>query len=304
VKLKYFIIFFTLGVLSAFSCTPCFASQRFALLIGNSKYSAVPLTNPENDSKALAQKLSSMGFQVKLFNDLSQKEMYDSVDSFFAEQKQINELLFFYAGHAIQVNGKNYLIPVDVNFESEDFLSRLFDIRYLMDKITSLKSTGIKIVILDACRDNPYSSHPLASSGLAEITAPSGTLIAFSTAPGKTAEDGDGANSPYVENLLRAMMVPGKKIEDVFKDVRTKVKECTNGRQIPWEATSLESDFCFLPSISPTKQEGKSLKSKAKLSKKQAADRDKRCNRILMKLSLGMEGLTSEEQELLQSLCH
>ncbi|MEI6214350.1 MAG: caspase family protein [Desulfuromonadales bacterium] len=302
-KLYSLLNLFIAGVFSLFPVSTCFSSQRHSLIIGNSKYETVPLVNPENDSKTMAQKLRTMGFKVDLYNELSQKEMYDAIDAFFTEKKQIDEFLFFYAGHAIQVNGKNYLIPVDAKFESEDFLSRLFDVRYLIDKISSMKSTGVKIVILDACRDNPFSSNPLASSGLAEISAPSGTLIAFSTAPGKIAEDGEELNSPYVTNLLRSMSFPGRKIEDVFKEVRTKVKECTSGKQVPWEATSLETDFCFLPPIQPAKRNEKVKKTRLKLSKKKVAEVDRRCGKILMKLSLGMEALDSDEQDFLQNSC-
>ncbi len=292
--------FFVLAAQNACAAAP---AQRVALVIGNAGYPAVPLANPLQDTQALAKQLSEAGFKVLLHNELNQSAMYDAIDTFIAESAQTTEILFFYAGHAIQVNGRNYLIPVSADFRADDLLSQLFDLRYLTDKFSSLKASRAKIIVLDACRDNPFSKHPLAASGLAEITAPVGTFIAFSTAPGKTAEDGEGENSPYVTSLLKAMAVPGRKIEEVFKEVRSRVNEETKGGQIPWEATSLEVDFFFKPRLAdlpvlntnPVKG-GKQKKNKSNTIKK-------RCDAILMKLSLGMEGVSIEEQKLLQTEC-
>lgn len=296
-----------------FALTPCGVSaaslpatlpaKRVALIIGNTAYPEVPLANPLQDTKALAKQLSEVGFKVLLHTELKQSAMYDAIDTFIAESAQTTEILFFYAGHAIQVNGRNYLIPVSANFRADDMLSQLFDIRYLTDKLSSLKSARVKIIVLDACRDNPFSKNPLAASGLAEITAPVGTFIAFSTAPGKTAEDGEGENSPYVTSLLKAMTVPGRKIEEVFKEVRSRVNEETRGRQIPWEATSLEVDFFFKPRLTDLPPLTVSPAKGAKQQKNKSNATRKLCNAILMKLSLGMEGLSIEEQKLLQTEC-
>lgn len=283
-------------LLSLIVAIATFADQRTALIIGNADYAAAPLANPENDSKALAQQLTATGFKVTLLNNLGQAAMYDAVDSFINESLKTRELLFFYAGHAIQVNGKNFLIPVDASFGSDDLLSGLFDLRYLLDKLTDLHSARIKIIMLDACRDNPFSQHPLASSGLAEITAPSGTFIAFSTAPGKTADDGDDSNSPYIKHFLRCMSLPGRKIEDIFKEVRIRVKESTAGQQVPWEATSLEGDFYFLPPLERPTKRTPANKGSSRIDRK-------KCDKIMMKLSLGMEALTIEEQKLMQIVC-
>lgn len=277
--------------------------KRVALVIGNAGYPKSPLSNPIHDTQFLSRQLAEVGFKVLLHNELNQSAMYDAIDTFIAESMQTSEILFFYAGHAIQVNGRNYLIPVNADFKSDDLLSQLFDLRYLTDKLSSLKTARAKIIVLDACRDNPFSKHPLAASGLAEITAPVGTFIAFSTAPGKTAEDGEGDNSPYVTSLIKAMSVPGRKIEEVFKEVRSRVNEETKGRQIPWEATSLEVDFFFSPkllNLSPL------TAAPAKGTKQHGAKSNairKKCDAILMKLSLGMEGLSREEQKQLQTEC-
>jgi hypothetical protein len=160
--------------------------------------------------------------------------------------------LFYYAGHGIQSKGQNFLIPVDAVVRSEaEIDEESVNLAYLLDRLEEAKNP-INIVILDACRDNPFArSFRTAARGLAHIDAPTGTLIAFATAPGRTAADGTGANGVYTEELLRVLDTPGLKVEDVLKRVRAGVTKRTEGRQVPWEASSLIGDFYFTAAAPP-----------------------------------------------------
>ncbi len=155
--------------------------------------------------------------------------------------------LFYYAGHGLQANGVNYLIPVGARIEKEsDVKYETVDAGRILDEMANANN-GLNIVILDACRDNPYSrSFRSASRGLAIVnTAPVGTFISYSTGPGSVARDGDGRNSPYTAALLQFMKRPGLTIEDVFKGVRQRLRKETG--QVPWELSSLEGKFFFIP---------------------------------------------------------
>ncbi len=220
--------------------------QRVALIIGNDAYESAPLKNPANDARSMAKSLSELGFQVTQKENLNQKEMKLEIQSFGQKLLKGGVGLFYYAGHGMQVNGRNYLIPVGariehekhVEFEGVDAGSVLAEMEYARNRLN--------IVILDACRDNPFSrSFRSVSQGLATMNAPTGTLIAYATAPGSVANDGPGGNGTYTGELIKIIETPGLKIEDVFKQVRSKVRESTQGRQIPWESSSLEGDFYF-----------------------------------------------------------
>jgi hypothetical protein len=222
--------------------------QRIALVIGNSGYKSSPLANPINDARAMVRILSASGFKVLSKEDAGQKEMQAALRDFGDALKNGGVGLFYYAGHGMQIKGKNYLIPVDANIEREDEVAYTsVDANQILDKMESA-ANRMNIVILDACRNNPFArSFRSAASGLAQMEAPVGTLVAFSTAPGSVASDGKGENGLYTQHLLKAIMAPGTKIEDVFKNVRTNVRRDTEGKQIPWESTSLEGDFVFVP---------------------------------------------------------
>jgi len=294
-----------------FSIACATAGERAALVIGNQRYAMAPLDTPEADAKAMADRLRKAGYRVTRLVNLRQSEFYDAVDTFFSQQKSAEAMLFFYAGHAVQINGKNFLIPVDVKKEDSDILSRMFDLRYLINKLTESR-TETKLVILDACRDNIFSSNPNAASGLSELIAPSGTFVAFSTAPGATAEDGDGENSPYTTALLESLFRPSVKIEDAFKDVRRKVRFLTENAQTPWESTSLVQDFYVVPGNVPVAPQlgsgGKSNKpsKNASASRSFSAERDggpikekNHCSRILAKISMGIDLLSEDENTAL-----
>ena len=160
--------------------------------------------------------------------------------------------LFFYAGHGMQVKGKNYLIPVGADITAEDEIpDEAVEADLILRKMESARN-GMNVVILDACRNNPYArSFRSSATGLARMNAPKGTLIAYSTGPGSVAADGDGRNSPYTKHLLTQMQVPGQSIEQTFKRVRMGVLTDTGDKQTPWESSSLVGDFWFVPGFTP-----------------------------------------------------
>ncbi|MGE3536623.1 MAG: caspase domain-containing protein [Candidatus Tectimicrobiota bacterium] len=221
---------------------------RMALVIGNGAYKTAPLLNPLNDARAMAQVLREVGFQVIQKENAGHKDMLLALRAFGEALQQGGVGLFYYAGHGMQVQGKNYLIPVDAHIEGEEeVLYSSVDAQHVLAKMDAA-GNRLNIVILDACRNNPFVRRVRsASHGLAPMDAPVGTLLAFSTAPGAVASDGKGQHGLYTQHLLGALKAPGARIEDVFKRVRTQVRHETAGKQIPWENTSLEGDFVFVP---------------------------------------------------------
>jgi uncharacterized caspase-like protein len=228
------------GVISA-------AEQRVALVIGNSAYSSGPLKNPVNDAADMAAMLKKLGFSVTLKKDASLQEMDEAIEAFGNRLKRGGIGLFYYAGHGVQVNGTNYLLPIGARINKEsDVKYQAVDANKILDEMATANN-GLNIVMLDACRDNPFArSFRNAVRGLAIVSsAPSGTFISYSTSPGNVARDGDGRNSPYTAALLQYIQSPGQTISDVFINVRTKVKRETG--QVPWELSSLEGKFYFMP---------------------------------------------------------
>ncbi len=222
--------------------------QRLALVIGNSSYQSAPLKNPANDAADIAKTLRGFGFQVTLKQNQGREAMAQAIREFGNQLKRGGTGLFYYAGHGMQVKGRNYLIPVDADIQSEDEVPyRSIDVNEVLAKMESARNR-INLVILDACRNNPFArSFRSSAQGLAQMEAPVGTLIAFATAPGSVAADGQGRNGLYTQHLLSAINQPGLKIEDVFKRVRAGVRKDSGNRQVPWENTSLEGDFYFQP---------------------------------------------------------
>ena len=223
------------------------AEKRVALVVGNDKYATAPLRNPVNDATAVAAKLREVGFEVVLRTNVSQRELTRAVRDFGEKVTPGAVALFYYAGHGMQARGKNYLIPVDADITSESSVSiEAIDVERVLDQLGAAR---VSMVVLDACRNNPYERRfrAGAGAGLAQIDAPAGTLIAYSTAPGKIALDGEGRHAPYTEALLKAMDTPGLRVEDVFKQVRINVLKTTASKQIPWESSSLTGDFVFRP---------------------------------------------------------
>ncbi len=221
--------------------------SRTALVIGNGDYRNSPLPNPVNDARVISQLLEKLGFEVIKGENLSQNEMKYKIFEFGKKLEQKGGTgLFYFAGHGVQVNGKNYLIPVGATIKHDKHVEiEGIDVDRVLAEIENARNR-MNIVILDACRDNPFArSFRSSAQGLASIDAPTGTLIAYATAPGKTAADGEGNNGLYTGELIRWMQTPGLKIEDVFKRVRSSVREKSDNQQIPWESSSLEGDFYF-----------------------------------------------------------
>jgi hypothetical protein len=223
------------------------ASKRIALVIGNGAYTnAPPLKNPPNDARDMADALSQLGFEVEHGVDLDQRRMKSMIRQFGQKLKGGGQGLFYFAGHGIQLRGRNYLIPVDAEITSEaDVEDQGVDANLVMGLMDEA-GNGLNVVILDACRNNPFArSFRSASNGLAQMDAPSGTLIAYATAPGSVASDGNARNGLYTQELLKNMRTPGLGIEEVFKRVRIAVRNSTQGKQTPWESSSLVGDFYF-----------------------------------------------------------
>ncbi len=225
-------------------------APRQALVIGNSSYSRAPLANPVNDAKGMTEALRGIGFEVRTGLDLSRGAMQEAVAAYIGELRRSGAVgLFYFAGHGMQLAWRNYLLPVDAEIESAGELrQRAFDINSLIDGIRNA-GNPMNMIILDACRDNPLGGAArVDQKGLSQMDAPPGTFLAYATAPGNTAIDGDGGrHGLYTEHLLREIRVPEAKVEDVFKRVRLGVRRRSNGQQIPWESTSLENDFWFVP---------------------------------------------------------
>src|SRR5512145_943320 len=234
-------------LLIVFWAMPAVAIERVALVIGNSSYENAPLANPVNDASDMAAALTKMGFDVILKKNAGLETMEEALEDFGNRLKRGGVGLFYYAGHGIQAYGANYLIPVGARIKKEsDLKYRAVDAGRILDEMSNANN-GMNIVILDACRDNPFGrSFRSGSRGLSVIAAaPRGTFITYSTSPGNVAADGRGRNSPYTESLLKHMNTPGLPIEHVFKRVRQDLSNKTKGQQVPWELSSLSGDFYF-----------------------------------------------------------
>ena len=222
---------------------------RQALVIGNSEYEhAGRLRNPVNDAKAIGSTLQRLGFRVTLLMDADQRRMESTIRDFGDQLRQRKGVgLFYYAGHGMQLNGENYLLPTDINPSSEE------DVRYdaiplgkLLAQMQVAKNT-MNVVILDACRNNPFpKSFRTFNPGLVQVNAAAGTFISFATAPGQVAADGEGTNGLFTGKLLRHIDTPDIKIEEVFKRTTADVYRESNQRQAPWVQYSVIGDFYFV----------------------------------------------------------
>ena len=225
--------------------------RRLALIIGNSSYKVSPLDNPANDASDVADSLKKFGFQTTLVRNATLGQMREATRRFADQLPSADVALIYFAGHGIESNRKNYMIPVnaDLKFEYE-LADQGYDAGIWLEMLESIKSNNadrVNIVILDACRNNSLIGSRNLGRGLGKMDAPSGTFLAYSTAPGKVAADGGRGerNSPFTKHLLRAMQQPNQPIEEVFKEVRRNVGKETNGAQVPWESTSLTGFFSF-----------------------------------------------------------
>ena len=209
-----------------FECLPAANAKNVALLVGNSSYSLGQLDNPANDARDLANVLRSLGFEIVIKIDADATTMMAAIRDFSERLKNNDGIgLFYYAGHGVQVNGENYLLPVGFPFRNEQEVEKVAVqantlLRYMEDS-----KNKVNVIILDACRNNPFiKTRALKSRGLAPMDAPSGSLVAFSTAPGTEASDGSGKNGLYTKHFMSNIKVPGLTIEQVFKRTREGVE--------------------------------------------------------------------------------
>ena len=220
---------------------------RVALVIGNGAYAEGPLKNPPNDARAMAVALRACGFEVDERIDIDKREMTQAIRDFGRKIQRGGVGLFYFAGHGMQVKGSNFLIPVDADIQAEDDVEfEALDAAKVLVKMEGADNR-VNIVILDACRNNPFArSFRSSSRGLVQMQAATGSLIAYATAPGKIAADGEGENGLYTEKLLRFINTPDLNIEQVFKNARQAVVGESDGQQTPWEASSLIGAFYFV----------------------------------------------------------
>ena len=224
-------------------------APRLALVIGNDRYRDSPLKNPVNDARAISAELQASDFAVTTLLDAGLADLRARVDAFgkdLAKTKGVG--VFYFAGHGIQLSWRNYLLPVDTQIgNTEEVPQKAVDLAQLLETMGKAGNPA-NIVILDACRNNPFGrDFRIEQKGLSQVDAPVGTLLAYATAPGNVAIDGEGTNGLYTEYLLKEMKVQDAKVEDIFKRVRLAVRRQSKGFQIPWESTSLEEDFYFQP---------------------------------------------------------
>lgn len=221
--------------------------RRIALVIGNGAYTnAPPLKNPPNDARDMAATLKVLGFEVTSGVNVNQRDMNRLIREFGQKLKGGGSGLFYYAGHGVQSKAKNYLIPIEADIQSEiEVEDAGVDVNLVLGYMDDAQN-GLNVVILDACRNNPFArSFRSASNGLAQVDAPTGTLIAYATAPGRVAFDGTGQNGLYTSELLKQMQIPGVSVTDMFMRVRAEVMRQTGGKQVPWESSSLIGSFYF-----------------------------------------------------------
>ncbi|SBT08632.1 exported hypothetical protein [Candidatus Accumulibacter aalborgensis] len=223
--------------------------SRLALVIGNSAYGAAPLVNPANDARAIGALFALAGFTVDSHLDATRSAMMAAIERFgaAARRAETRQVVFYYAGHGAQLDWRNYLLPVDAQIgKPEHIKQRCVDLGLLLAQFSAAKDKTF-VVILDACRNNPFgTAYRPEQKGLSQFDAPVGSLLAYATSPGNVASDGEGQNGLYTENLVRELSQRNTRIEDALKRVRLNVRLASQGAQIPWESTSLEGDvFIF-----------------------------------------------------------
>ena len=237
---------------------PAAAEKRVALVIGNSAYKEVAqLANPVNDANEISSALKSAGFDVILGVDVDKREFDTKVRNFADLLEDADAAIFFYAGHGLQVAGRNYLIPVDAHLQGErDLDFDAVNLDFIMKQMELGRADKTNIVFLDACRDNPFSQNLARSmgtrstsigKGLAQVDTGVGTFIAYSTQPGNVALDGKGKNSPFTAALSKHVREPGRDLTSVMIETRKDVLAATAGKQVPWDHSALTGEFYFQP---------------------------------------------------------
>jgi uncharacterized caspase-like protein len=237
---------------------PAAAEKRVALVVGNSAYKEVgTLANPVNDASEIASALKASGFDVILGTNVDKRAFDNKVRDFAGLLESADVAIFFYAGHGLQVAGRNYLIPVDAHLQGErdlDFDAENLD--FILKQMELGRADKTNIVFLDACRDNPFSQNLARSmgtrsisigKGLAQVDTGVGTFIAYSTQPGNVALDGKGKNSPFTAALAKHVREPGRDLTSVMIETRKDVLAATGGKQVPWDHSALTGEFYFQP---------------------------------------------------------
>ena len=232
------ILWLLLVVVGLSNAADAAVKKRLALVIGNGHYENSPLANPVNDATDIAQALRATGFEVILETDADRRRMDRAIREFGRRLREGGVGLFYFAGHGLQIDGRNYLIPVGAVIESEsDVRYGAVDAGFVLGKMEDA-ANGLNIIILDACRDNPFArSFRSSEKGLAKMDAPVGSILAYATAPGSVASDGGSRNGLYTSKLLKYLPEKGLKIEDLFKQVRREVLAESGGAQVPWESS-------------------------------------------------------------------
>lgn len=220
------------------------AENRVALVIGNGSYPDSPLKNPPNDARAMAEVLRKLDFDVIEIIDAGQKEMRRAIYDFGDKLKKDGVGFFYYAGHGLQVRNENWLIPVDARISSEsDIEAESLSASRVLGKMEDMQ-TAVNIVILDACRNNPFARGWRGMGrGLAMMDAPRGSLIVYATGPGQEASDGDGSNGVFTQYLIQELPLPGQSLQQTILNVRVQVMDATGNQQIPWDASSMTKMF-------------------------------------------------------------
>src|SRR6201991_2856390 len=259
--MRYFTLILSLIVM-ALSANSAQAERRVAFVVGNGAYKNVaPLPNPPVDAKAMASALRNVGFEVVEGTNLTRDKMTERLLDFGKKAQGADVAVFFYAGHGIAISGTNYLLPIDADIKSEMDVKPGAAINIDLTLDQTMGDAKVKLVFLDACRDNPFAAKIKSNSatrsvsvqtGLAEMKSGEGTLIAFATGPGQTALDGkEGTNSPFTRALLANIATPGVEIQQAMTKVRAQVNEETNKGQLPWGHTNLIGTVYLNPAAAP-----------------------------------------------------
>lgn len=249
--IKSICIALLLSILPLLGVSEGVARERLALVIGNGAYETIStLPNPTNDADLIARTLQKIGFKVTTENDVTHDQMRSAMKRFGEALEDAGPdsiAVFYYAGHAVQLRGANYLLPVDARISDESDLSiEGIHLDLALHQIAHAELAA-SFIIIDACRDNPFSGQVSLPDGLAQIRAPRRSIIAYSTEPGGVAMDGVGRNSPYTSALAKELLEPGYPAELMFKQVRRHLLDATGSQQISWESSSLTEDFFFVP---------------------------------------------------------
>jgi len=245
-----------------FLAAPASAEKRVALVIGNAAYvKSSVLANPVNDATEIAKVLTEAGFEVIAGLDLDKRAFDTKVRDFARALGDADVALFYYAGHALQVSGRNYLVPVDASMERErDLDFETVGVDFVLRQMEIDRENKTNLVFLDACRDNPLARNlarsmgtrsASVSQGLAQVQTGVGTFIAYSTQPGNVALDGTGSNSPFTQALVRGVRAPERNLTSMMVEVRKDVLAATGGKQVPWDHSSLTGDFYFHRASAP-----------------------------------------------------